>query len=75
MKKYYIEISDFDNHCEYIMQSRWYDTEEQALEFAKNLSFLDKRYSISLMWAEWDTENDTYYDIEFGRYIDLEIGV
>lgn len=67
--KYYIEISDLDDACGYILQSRFFDTEEQAIKWARSITFLDKRYTVSLMQAEWDNENDTYNDIFFVRYL------
>lgn len=67
--KYFIEISNLDNPCEYILQSRFFDTEEQAIEWVRSITFWDKRYTISLMRAEWDTENDVYNDIYFVRYL------
>lgn len=67
--KYCIEIGDLENPCEYILQSKWFDTEEQALEWTKGILFWDNRYTISLMRSEWDSENDTYKDIEFVRYL------
>lgn len=74
-KKYYIEIGDMDNPCEYIMQSKWFNTEKQAIKFAKNIDFLNNQYSISLMWSYWDTATDTYVDIEFGRYLNKELSL
>lgn len=73
MKKYYIEIADMDNPCEYMFQSEWFDTEKQALNWAKKIDFLSKQYSISLMTSEWNTILDTYIDIEFVRYLDIEL--
>lgn len=67
--KYYIEISDLDDACGYILQSRFFDTEEQAIKWARSITFLDKHYNVSLMQAEWDNENYTYNDIYFVRYL------
>lgn len=47
-KKFYIEISDWESPCEYMFQSEWFDTEEQALEWAKNIAFLNKQYLIKI---------------------------
>lgn len=69
MKKYYIEICDMESPCEYIMQSKWFDTEQEAIKWAKDISFLDMQYSISLMSSEWDVSDDTYTDIDFERYL------
>lgn len=67
--KYYIEVCDTENPCEYILQSEFFDTEGQALEWAKKITYLSTQHSISLMCAEWDSENDVYGDIEFVRYL------
>lgn len=73
--KYYVEFADIDSPCEYIMQSKFFNTEEQALEWAKGVTYIDKHYSIRLMSSEWDFENDTYKDIEFVRYLNKELNI
>ena len=72
MKKYYIEISEFES-VEYIFQSKWFDTEKQAIEWAENIYFLDTRYDIWLMSSVWDFKEDTYVEIESERRIDKEL--
>lgn len=67
--KYYIEVCDWESPCEYILQSKFFDTEKQAVKWAKAIAFLSDRYSVSLMATEWDNENDTYGEIEFVRYL------
>lgn len=67
--KYYIEVCDLESPCEYIMQSRFFDTEKQALKWARSISYLSSRYSASLMTAGWDDENETHGDIGFVRYV------
>lgn len=74
MKKYYIEICELGVLSDYILQSRFFDTEEQAIKWAKDITFLDySYYDISLMSAEWDTEDDTYVDIQYVRNIQKEL--
>lgn len=75
MKKFYIEISEYDNPCEYVLQSNWFLTEKDAIDWAKNISFLSKEYEICLLFSEWDTENDTYKEIEVIRRIDQELKI
>lgn len=75
MDKYYIEISCYDDPCDYIMQSQWFDDENKAIEWAKKISFLDKNYEICLMRSAWDFENEIYIDIECVRRIDKELGL
>lgn len=67
--KYYIEIGDLESPCEYIMQSKFFDTEEEAVEWATAVTWLDNQYSISLMQADYDSENDIFNDIGFVRYL------
>lgn len=67
--KYYIEVCDWESPCGYILQSKFFDTEKQAVKWAKAITFLSDRYSVSLMATEWDNENDTYGEIEFVRYL------
>ena len=67
--KYYIEVCDMENPCEYILHSEFFYTEGQALERAKKITYLSTQYSISLMCAEWDGKNGVYGDIEFVRYL------
>lgn len=57
MNKYYIEISN-DCTSGYIIQSRWFDTEAEAIEWAKSLSFVEIGYSVWLMSSEWNVECD-----------------
>ena len=68
MKKYYIEIWDNKNH-NYVVQSSWFDTEEQALKWADNVFFIRHNLQVCLMSSEWDTEMDTYTDILLERII------
>lgn len=69
MKKYYIEIFKEDSG-DYIIQSDWFDSEEQAIEWCKTIAYLDiYDYEIWLMSSEWDEESDTYTDIECVRKI------
>lgn len=75
MEKYYIEISEYENSSEYILQSDWFDTEQEAMNWAKQLMFLSKDYEICLMSSEWDDESDTYTDIDCVRRIDKELGL
>ena len=66
MKKYYIEIVNLGGIEPYEVQSRWFDTEEQALEWANTIDY--SRLAICLMSAVFN-ENLDQYDIEFERYL------
>ena len=70
--KYYVEIGFKDcKHVEdqYIIQSVWFDTEKEALKWAKNIAYKVDELQVSLMRAPWDLESDTYFDIDFVRNI------
>lgn len=67
--KYYIEIEDLEAPYECIMQSKFFDTEEQAVEWSEAITWLDEDLSISLMEADWDDKNEWYNDIGFVRYL------
>ena len=43
-KKYYVEICHKDYLSEYIMQSDWFDTKEQALDYANKITYLEDIY-------------------------------
>lgn len=74
MKKFYIEIVDLISD-DYVLQSKWYDTEEKAIEWARGIDYVDKMYTINLLSANWDEENETYGDIYFERCLDRELGL
>jgi hypothetical protein len=62
MKKYYIELAT--NSGDVILQSKWYDTKEEAIAWAENIEYIGWVSAIlCLMSSEWDTEEDTYIDI------------
>lgn len=67
MKKYYIEIVNVETD-DYIIQTKWFETEEEAINFMKeNFDFIDTgTYAIDLMSAVFDTEH-VYSDIKFER--------
>ena len=62
MKKYYIELAAKSGDI--ILQSKWYDTEREAINWAENVDFIElTSVVLCLMSSEWDTEEDTYIDI------------
>ena len=69
MKKYYIEVVWHNNSENYILQSKWFDTEEQALEWAKGIDYVVEYIDVYLMSSEWDVEHNTYIDIEQERKV------
>jgi hypothetical protein len=66
MKKYYVEIWHIEEEYDspYILQSKWYDTEEEALEFAKQIEYLDASFVKDLMSADFDDAGEMG-DIDF----------
>ena len=69
MRKYYIEVVWHNNKDSYILQSKWFDTEEQALKWAKGIDYIVEYIDVYLMSSEWNNETDTYIDIEQERKI------
>ena len=67
-KKYYVEICHKDYLSEYIMQSDWFDTKEQALDYANKITYLEDIYLLRIMCAEWN-DADTYEDIYIEEYV------
>lgn len=67
MKKYYIEIVNVETD-DYIIQTKWFETEEEAIDFMKeNFDFIDRgTYAIDLMSAVFDEEG-VYGDIKLER--------
>ena len=63
--KYYIELRHCDDGSNYALQSKWFDTLEQAREWYKNdIDFVGEDYDAYIMYAEYDTTSDSYGDIE-----------
>ena len=64
MKRYYVEIVDIDG--DYKVQSRWFDTEQEALEWTNTIDYCG--LAICLMSAEFDNETEEY-EIKFEKYL------
>jgi hypothetical protein len=63
--KYYVEIVHCEDSSDFAIQSKWFDTYEQATEWYKNnIEFLGENYDAYLMYAEWDETSDSYGDID-----------
>lgn len=63
--KYYVEITHCENISEFIIQSKWFDTYEQAKKwFDNDIDFLGENYDVYIMYAKWDETSDSYGDIE-----------
>lgn len=74
VKKFYIEFVDVASD-DYIIQTKWFDTEEEAIGFIKeNFDFIDRgTYGVDLMSAIFPEGDETYEDIKFERRLNGEI--
>ena len=71
MTKYYFEFKHIrSTDLLYDMQSEWFDTEEQAIEWFKGFSYISNMH-VYLMSSEWDEEDDTFTDIKFEKELFL----
>lgn len=62
MKRYYIELAT--NSGDIILQSKWYETEQEALKWAEDIQYIGWASAVlCLMSSIWDIEEDTYTDI------------
>lgn len=62
MKKYYIELAT--NSGDIILQSKWYETEQEALKWAGDIHYIGWVSAVlCLMSSVWDVGEDTYTDI------------
>lgn len=62
MKKYYIELAT--NSGDIILQSKWHETERDALKWAEDIHYIGWTSAVlCLMSSVWDIEEDTYTDI------------
>lgn len=75
MKKYYIELYPNNKEIEYIMengyvlQSRWFEKEEDAINWANSIDYKDKTCDICLMSSEWDNQEDCPVDIKLEKFL------
>lgn len=69
--KYYIEFSDEESSDVYFAQTEFFDTEEEALEWAQKIVYIRfSNYRIWLMRAMVDEYGDIEGDIEQVQRID-----
>lgn len=66
--KYYIEFVDFNGN--FVLQSKWFDTENEALIWLlENFDFIDyDNIECFIMYADFDEEDD-FGDIELSMKI------
>lgn len=62
MKKYYIELTTESGDI--ILQSKWYETEQEALKWAEDIHYIKWASGVlCLMSSVWDIGEDMYTDI------------
>lgn len=75
MKKYYIELypnnKEIEHNTEngYVLQSRWFEKEEDAIKWASSIDYKDKMCDICLMSSEWDNQHDCPIDIKLEKFL------
>ena len=69
--KYYIEVNVKDDIGYGIIQSVWFHTEKDAIDWANKIFYLDRNYEVWLMCSEWNYEDDEYIDIKPVRKLNL----
>ena len=75
MKKYYIELypnnKEIENEMEngYVLQSRWFEKEKDAIKWADSIDYKDKTCDICLMSSEWDNQEDHPIDIKLEKFL------
>ena len=75
MKKYYIEIYPRDKDIEnrtsdgYLIQSCWFEKEEDVIKWADLIDYKDKTCDIWLMYSEWDNQHNCPIDIKLKKFL------
>ena len=66
--KYYINIQDYND--EQVAESKWFDSEAEAINWWKELGYLRSGdYIASLLRINHPTNNENDYDVEFVKYL------
>lgn len=73
--KYYVEFENLEDYYSFCLQSKWFDTKDQALNWYKtNFDFIRNRTMVArIMSAEFD-EYEVYGDIKYEEDITLLVG-
>ena len=66
-KRFYVEVGDNYNKTGYFLQSKWFETLEEAREFAKQFEFIETGCFVRIMSSEFNFDEPT--DIEIYEYI------
>ena len=70
MRKYYIEFVWHGSVDGVVLQSVWFDSEKQAMDWLDSVDYCNEVIDTYLMSADWDIEEDTYGDIVIERKMD-----
>ena len=70
MRKYYIEFVWHGSEDGVVLQSVWFDSEKQAMDWLESVDYCNEVIDTYLMSADWDIEEDTYGDIVIERKLD-----
>ena len=70
MKKYYIEFVWHGSCDGVVLQSVWFDSEKQAMDWLDSVDYCNEVIDTYLMSADWDIEEDTYGEIMQERRLD-----
>ena len=66
--KYYIEVCDYNG--EKVLESRWFNSETEAINWWKELGyFRSGDYIAPLLKTSYSTNNENDYDVEFVKYL------
>lgn len=69
-KKYYLEFVIRKTSNSYDLQSKWFDSEEEALKWLNDsFDYTSMQVEVWLMSAEWFEDLSTYGDIEQERRV------
>lgn len=71
MKKYYIEFVFEKNGAlnHYDLQSKWFDTEQEAIEWTETFDYVSENVVMYLMSDFWDEVEGFYGDIQQERIV------
>ena len=69
MKRYIVEIQNIEDFDDIIMQSQWFDSQEEAQKWFDDLEFINEEFvTASIMESEFD-EDDCYGDIDMTKML------
>ena len=70
MRRYYIEFVWHGSCDGIVLQSVWFNSEGEALNWLESVDYCNEVIDTYLMSADWDIEEGTYEDIFIERRLD-----